>query len=159
MSPEDQSRNAREQLTTILSFFPRVDAKFSVVLGVDVAMLGYLAGRLSPFGTIGWIPWVAVGSAVVCLSTSLWHLYQGSFPQLDGGASSLIYFGEIAKRTELKYADEYLALSQEALTKDLLGQVWRNSAILSLKFSHLVWAYRFMALGIIPWLLSLALLP
>lgn len=41
--------------------------------------------------------------------------------------------------------------------KDLLGQVWRNSCILTAKFDALKWAFILMALAIIPWGATVAL--
>jgi len=35
-----------DELVLVLSFFPRVDAKASVVLAVDTGMVGYLAAHL-----------------------------------------------------------------------------------------------------------------
>ena len=58
----------------------------------------------------------------------------------------------------MQFVDEFTMASAEALTKDLLGQVWRNSQILLQKFDHLTWAYRFMALSVIPWVVAIVLL-
>lgn len=149
---------ARDQLALVLGFFPRVDAKLSVVLGIDIAMLGYMASKVPPWSSIGQSAWIALGTTTVLLVASLWHLYQGSFPNLEGGGGSLVYFGEIAKRTEARFIEEYRALTEEGLAKDLLGQAWRNSEILRQKFSHLVWAYRFMGLASFAWASALVLL-
>ncbi len=46
---------ARDQLNLVLGFFPRVDAKASVVLAVDTGMAGYLASRLpAPKFVLSW---------------------------------------------------------------------------------------------------------
>ena len=42
-SPQDERKEARDQLTLILSFFSRVDAKASALLAIDTGMLAVLA--------------------------------------------------------------------------------------------------------------------
>jgi len=61
-----------------------------------------------------------------------------------------VYFREIAKRTEAKFIDEFLAQDETVYVKDVLGQVWRNSQILDEKFNHLKRAFVFMALAALP---------
>ena len=82
----------------------------------------------------------------------------GAFPSLEGGRGSLIYFREIAKRKEAQYAEEFRSISEEDYLKDLLGQVWRNSEILTEKFDHISTAFNWTAFSILPWVGSLVLL-
>lgn len=158
MDSEARLKSARDQLALVLSFFPRVDAKLSVVLGIDLAMLGFLASRLPDISVAG--HWILGTSAATTLliGFSLWHLYEGSFPSLAGGNGSLVYFRAIAERTEAKYIAEYNALSSDLMSSDVLGQVWRNSEILRKKFDSLVAAYKCMAIAVIFWLTSLVLI-
>jgi len=44
-SPQDQRKEARDQLTLILSFFSRVDAKASALLAINTGMLAILASN------------------------------------------------------------------------------------------------------------------
>jgi len=156
MNPESARGNAKEQLNLVLSFFSRVDAKASVVLAVDTGMAGYLASRFPPPKTMATWELLAPCMAFVLIGISLWHLYKGAFPNLGGGNLSLIYFREIAKRTEAKFIDEFTAQSESNYVKDVLGQVWRNSEILVEKFNHLKSAFIFMALAVLPWTVALA---
>ena len=80
-----------------------------------------------------------------------------AFPTLRGGHKSLIYFREIARRTESNFIDEFVEQEEGARIKDLLGQVWRNSCILTSKFDSLKWAFILVALAIIPWATAVAL--
>jgi hypothetical protein len=146
---------ARNQLNLVLSFFSRVDAKASVVLAVNTGMAGYLASKFPSPSTVSRFE-VIVGLAVfVLIGLSLWHLYKVAFPNLVGGHQSLVYFREIAQRTEAKYIDEFSTQSESELAKDLLGQAWRNSEILTQKFSHLKSAFLFMAIALFPWIIAL----
>jgi hypothetical protein len=81
----------------------------------------------------------------------------GGFPNLKGGEASLVYFREIAKLREHSFIEKFSAQSEKQYANDLLAQVWRNSQILSTKFDSLKLAFTFMALAILPWIVSLVL--
>jgi hypothetical protein len=145
---------AAEQLDRVLAFFPRADAKGSVLLAVDTGMLAVLASNCPPVSAFDW--WMLIPILpLVLLGISLFHLYLGAFPSLKGGEESLIYFREIAKKREQPFIDAFTAQTEEAYVKDLLGQVWRNSQILTMKFDRISSAFNFMALALVPWLGSL----
>jgi Family of unknown function (DUF5706) len=156
-SPQDERKEARDQLTLILSFFSRVDAKASALLAIDTGMLAVLATNAPPIAAITPLSGVLAGVTVAVLAASLWFLYRVAFPALDGGHESLIYFREIAKRTESNFIDAFSAQEEVPRVKDLLGQVWRNSCILTAKFDALKRAFILMALAIIPWAIAVAL--
>jgi hypothetical protein len=142
---------AASQLDRVLEFFPRADAKGSVLLAVDTGMLAVLASNLPASNSFDRMLLVII-VPVFLIGGSLWHLYLGAFPSLDGGHDSLIYFREIAKRTESRFIEEFSTQSNEGYVKYLLSQVWRNSEILRQKFNHISSAFNWMALGILPWL-------
>jgi hypothetical protein len=148
---------AKSQLDLVLGFFPRVDAKFSVVLGLDLGMLGVLASNVpSSWAAVqGATGCVVVGFAVA-LIFSLVQLYRGSYPNVKGGEGSVIFFGHIANQTEHKFIESFKELTNERLADELLGQAWRNSKILQEKINALRWAYIFMAVAIVPWVVVLA---
>lgn len=155
MTTAQQLELAKDQLTRVQSFFSRVDAKHSVVLAVDTGMLAFLAGRAPAWSVAhGWQLLFPI-AATLCLANSIRYLYMSGHPTLTGGHNSIVYFREIAKRTETGYLEDFLGYSEEEYTKDLLAQVWRNSEILSSKFDHLQNALRYLAIAILPWLLSL----
>jgi hypothetical protein len=155
--PNDLAKDARDQLGLVLGFFPRVDAKASVVLAINTGMLAVLSSKVSPLETMPVVAIVAASVCILMLAGSFWFLYKVAFPALDGGHQSLVYFREIAKRTEAKFIEEFIDQDPAARARDLLGQVWRNSEILKLKFDALRWAFVLMALGIAPWVVSVSL--
>jgi hypothetical protein len=157
MEHKHLSEAAVTQLDRILAFFPRADAKASVLLAVDTGMLAILAGNFPPSSSFDLIILTTL-LPVSLLGISLWHLYMGAFPRLKGGQGSLVYFREISNRTEARFIEEFTAQSDEAHVKDLLSQVWRNSEILKEKFDHISSAFNWMALAIPPWLGSIVLL-
>ena len=146
---------AKDQLNLVLSFFPRVDAKASVVLAVNTAMLGYLASRIPSPATIAAWQLIAPAVAFALLGISFVYLYKGAFPNLQGGNDSLVYFFQIGSKTEAKFLQEFSALSESAYANELLGQTWRNSQILATKFKCLKSAFIFLAVAVVPWTISL----
>jgi len=156
-SPQDERKEARDQLTLVLSFFPRVDAKASAILAINTGMLAVLASNAPPVLNMNVFSYVLAGMTVAMIAGSLWFLYRVAFPALAGGHQSLIYFREIARRTESSYIDEFVAQEEAIRIKDVLGQVWRNSCILTSKFDSLRWAFILMALSIIPWVTAVSL--
>lgn len=155
MEQKALSSASRDELALILSFFPRVDAKASVVLAVDTGMVGYLAAHLPGLDSVRWWEFLAPGCAILLLAWSFWHLYKGAFPQLKGGEGSLVYFKEVAGRTETKFVDEFVGQLESEYVKDVLGQAWRNSQILKQKFEDLRRAFVLMAIAVFPWTVSL----
>ncbi len=69
----------------------------------------------------------------------------------------MVYFRQIAGRTEARFLEAYVGQSEEALRTDLLTQVWRNSEILAAKYDNLKLAFIFMALALLPWAATLAM--
>lgn len=151
------SEIAETQLDRVLAFFSRADAKGSVLLAVDTGMLAILASNYPLSGSFDRMLLITL-IPVLLIGISLWHLYMGAFPSLKGGHDSLIYFREIAKRTESRFIEQFTTQSEEAYLNDLLSQIWRNSEILKEKFNHISSAFNWMALAILPWLGSLVLL-
>ncbi|MFY9619724.1 MAG: Pycsar system effector family protein [Pyrinomonadaceae bacterium] len=149
---------ARDQLNRVLGFFPRVDAKISVLLSVDIAMLALLASR-APIKELTWnsLPaWVAILSLAL-IALSLIFLYQASFPRLLGGQRSLLYFRGIVRRKESEFIDEFTQLSDEDYLRDILSQIWRNSEILKQKYDYLKYSFIALICALPPWLMALAM--
>ncbi len=148
---------SKDQLDRVLSFFPRVDSKLSVILAVDTGMLAVLATDAPPLKALTWPMSTSAGICVVLLGVSIVFLYRGAFPSLKGGNSSLVYFRQIAGRTEHHFIEQFKQQNEDGHVNDLLAQVWRNSEILTAKFDALKAAFTFLALALLPWLAALAL--
>jgi hypothetical protein len=120
-------------------------------------MLALLATRAFPFIGLRW-ELLPAGVTLLLIALSLWHVYKEGFPSLDGGEESLLYFREVATRTEAKYLEAWKAMTDDQYLADLLGQAWRNSVILTQKFDHIRLALTWLALAIPFWLGSLVIL-
>ena len=146
---------AEKQLDRIMGFFPRVDAKGSFLFALNTGMLAFLFLNLRPTDLNAWFLALPAGVAIVTLAASLINLYRSAYPSLKGGAELLIYFREIAKRTEAKYIDAFTKQT-DAYVRDVMGQVWRNSEILTIKYDAVKLAFILTAFTIIPWSIFLS---
>jgi hypothetical protein len=132
-----------------------VETKVSFLLAMNFGLLAILALNLQIVDFFLWYLIIPAVSAVMLTAASVYFIYRSTFPQLKGGENSLIYFREIAKKTEAGFIAEVLAQDDEQYARDLLGQVWRNSEILKLKFDAMKIAFILSTLALVPWLLFL----
>lgn len=161
MDPKLLRETAGSRLSLVLGFFPRVESRLTLVLGVDLSMLALLVSAAPPVAK-----WNAVAAIVlvpgICITVSLYHVWQGLFPDvrggvIPGGKTSLIFFGTIAARTETAFVADANSQTDEEHVSDLLGQIWTNSKILSIKFECLKSSFLWMLVAIVPWMVTLAL--
>jgi hypothetical protein len=158
MNDDHLLESSNKQLDRVLGFFPRVDAKASVVLAVDTGMVAFLAAKMPPLRILIWPDIAIAAAAFLLLGASFWHLYKGAFPKLEGGAESLVYFREIAKRREAPFIEAFSKQTPADHARDLLGQTWRNAQILTTKYDQVRLAFIFLALAVPAWVASLILL-
>lgn len=75
---------SKDGLERILGFFPRVDTVSSIILATDIGMVAVLASNAPPLKSFSWYTGFA-GLPILLIGISLWHLYRGAFPRLEGG--------------------------------------------------------------------------
>jgi hypothetical protein len=155
MDKDERRALAESSLDRIHEFFPRVDTKASFVFALDTGMLASIALNLEAADFYVRHLLILGAVSVGLLFTSLYFIYRCQFPQLDGGSGSKIYFKEIATRPETKFIEEFMEETDQGMTKDLLGQVWRNSEILRQKYVALKYAFILTAIAVVPWFLFL----
>jgi pycsar effector protein len=149
-------RHAIAQLKLILGFFPRVERALSLVLAIDLALVGTLAvnapalAKMNPYLLFAIVPLLFVCASLV-------EVYRGFFPRLGGPDDSLVYFRCIAARSESRFMDEWLARSDADHARDYLSEVWQNSAILKAKYDRLEKSFVLLAWSLPTWLITLAM--
>lgn len=143
------------QLDRTHAFFPRIDGKVTALFAIASAQIAVAVLNISYDDLKVW--WITVPAAVFLLiiGWAIICLYWCAFPHLDGGQASLVYFREIAKLREADYSERYLALNEDDLRKDVVGQIWRNSQIVATKFKYLKNATVAQIVSLIPWTLLL----
>jgi hypothetical protein len=138
------------QLTRVLSFFPRVDVKATGLFTVNSAILTISALNVEAGDLARWQIAVPGAFVIVALVASYAFLYQCNFPDIKGGQGSLVYFTAISERTESNYKTELEAAGEEEYRADLIGQIWRNSQILSEKYKAVAMATRLTLAALVP---------
>ena len=77
MNSDERLKAARDQLTLVLSFFSRAETKLSVVLGIDIGMLGFLASRFPKPESITIDGWLALTAFVLFNFLTMGQLLTG----------------------------------------------------------------------------------
>jgi hypothetical protein len=157
-SQNDRVSAAWQQLNLVLGFFSRIDTKLSVVLGINLGMLALLATRMPALKDLTPLAAASGIAFAIALCFSFRHLWIGSFPHLEGGTNSLVYFRSIAQMKESEFRIAYGSLSSDELANDLLNQCWRNSKILTCKFHSLRYSYIATLCAVIPWMMLIVIL-
>jgi hypothetical protein len=145
------SKTASDQLNRILTFFPRVDNRASLLFTVNSALLGVLAAGFHPEQIQDWYVLIPAGLTLGALVYSFGSLYLCAYPNTKGGNGSNVYFESIARKTESAFVDEFRKLDEEEWLRDLSAQIWRNSEILSLKYKYLKHSMRSTIISLLPW--------
>ena len=158
-SPEERAKYASAQLSLVLSFFSRVDSRLALIVGVDISMVAFLASVLPPVNKWDAHTLITLLPAF-CIGMSLYNAREALFPDLKGGMledgkTSLVFFGTVSKRSEREFIDAFNTQTTHDYARDLLGQVWRNSKILSVKFERLKNAFFWMLAALPAWLVAL----
>lgn len=155
MENKERLALAERQLDRTQLFFPRVDSKETGLFAVAAAEMALLLVNVNFDDLKIWYVAIPVVFTVLLLLWVFACLHRCAHPETRGGAGSLIYFQEIAARTETNYVMEYLASTEESLTANIAGQTWRNSEILKHKFDCVKKASVALACSLLPFFLAL----
>lgn len=155
MSLGERLRLAEASLDRHLSWIQSIDSKVSLVVAVNIGMLGYLAATLpeakaSPLVTV---VLVVLGMAPNVISLACCAM--AMCPRLRSPNLSVLFFGTISAHSPEEYTRRLKALTGEEYLADLLLQVHRNAAIASAKFGLVKQGTLWLVCGAIPWALVL----
>lgn len=158
MNEDQVIKTLEASLSRLLSWVAAAEARISLVLGLDTAMLGALA-VFAPKPQLWTIAASSFGAiAVTALALSLGSLALATFPRTDGPKKSLIFFTGIANRDSDQFHQEMKSLSVSQYIEDLSRQCHRNAEIAECKFSWVKRAQIALFFAIIPWSIALFLL-
>jgi hypothetical protein len=113
---------AEKQLERLLEWISRLDTKFNIILGVELAMLGVLATSAPAHAFWSWLTYLLFGITVFFIGSSLYSLYQANRPYLVGPKNSLIFFSSVANLSIDSYRTKFFRLTQQEYLEDLLTQ-------------------------------------
>jgi hypothetical protein len=158
MTEDQLTKTLEANLARLLQWIAAAEARTSVVLGIDTAMLGTLA-LFAPTPKA----WSTAGAAfaslaVGALGLSLAFLAAASFPRTQGPARSLLFFNGIAELGSDEYILKTRSLTSGQYLEDLSRQCHRNAQIAAIKFKWIKLSQMALFFGIIPWTVALFLL-
>lgn len=156
---KDRLTTAQWILERNLAWIAAADAKVAIIVTINVAMLGGLAG------TFGWSDahrsyWaygacimaaILSGSGVFCAAMAM-------FPRTDGPKLSLLFSVPVAGMTLPDYQEALKIRSDEQLLEDWSGQVHRNAEIAKRKFEWVRGAMIWSFLGVPAWVVAIGVM-
>lgn len=151
------SQTAERQLDRVMGFFPRVDNKASALFAINSTLLGVLAAWLDLADFYTWYIGLCAALAAAAIVYSFAHIYFCAYPHLKGGGGSRVYFQSIAQQTESAFVDEFANINEAQWMKDISAQIWRNSEILSIKYSSLKHSFIATLVALAPWTIAVFL--
>ncbi len=155
MDDSTSADEANQQLDRVLGFFPRVESKASALFAMNTGVLAVAALNFQPSDISVWFLALPAALGLGLTVASIFYVYRITFPDLAGGQGSLIYFREIAANTEANYIKRFRERNESEHLNDILGQVWRNSEILKLKFDAMKMAFTLLVFSLVPWAIFL----
>lgn len=141
-----------------LDWIKAVDVKTSILIGIDLAMLGVLAA-VAPatkdltFGKLG----ILVLSSVP-LAMSLVACLLATMPRLDGPEGSMIFFGGICKRTRDAHRAAARERADEERWQDVCDQTHQNAVIADWKYAKVRMGFYWLFASAPFWLISIYVL-
>jgi len=156
---KDRLVTAQWILERNLAWIAAADAKVAIIVTINIAMLGGLAG------TFGWSDahrtdwaYVACIAAVVLSGSGVFCAAMAMFPRTDGPKQSLLFSVPVACMSLSDYQAALGVRSDEQLLDDWVGQVHRNAEIAKSKFEWVRVAMIWSFLGVPAWVVAIGVM-
>jgi hypothetical protein len=154
-SISEATAHAETNLQRQLEWIGRYDTRSATLLGINIAMLGFLSSELPKLADCNAFAGFAAALAVIALCASLISIYLGQYPRTNSPNASLIFFGTIAKLDRDAFSTDFCARTAREHLADLCDQTHANAVIIAKKFEHLKRALILLLLGAAPWTLAI----
>lgn len=145
-------------LARLLDWINKVDTKITLIMAIDIAMLGILFSEAPSVSDYSTVLIICLVFSTITIFISLLFLLFSTFPITRGPDDSMIYFGKIVNKTLEEYESDLGAYQEENYIEDLIQQCHRNAEIANRKYKLLQRSLRALFVCIIPWLISLYLI-
>lgn len=133
------------------------DAKISMLLPINTAMLAVLAAHLAQahLTVVHWA--LAIAASVPC-AVSFTLAVLAVMPHIRDDGNSLIYFTDIARRPRDDFRSQIRALEEDAHLEDLAAQVHLSAWLAREKMRHARNSYRALFIALPFWVGAIYLL-
>lgn len=85
------------QLDRVLGFFPRIEARINGLFGLNTLVLAVGALNISVSDLKLWYVTIPGAVAALALAMSYVFLFRANFPDVRGGAGSLVFFAAMCR--------------------------------------------------------------
>lgn len=155
----ERIRYAQWVLERTLAFISAAEVKVSVIVTINLAMLGGMGGAFMPTQSAvrGWPLYFSV-VAYILLAASLIGCAWALIPRTKGPEKSYVFFDRIGKSPQKAYFTDFSQAGEDAILKDLLAQIHINSQIACKKYASIRICMILSFVSIIPWSLSMFIL-
>ena len=156
---QDRLTTAQWILERNLAWIAAADAKVAIIITINVAMLGGLAGT---FGSTDahrtfWT-YLACMMAVILSGSGVFCASMAMFPRTGGPKQSLLFSVPVAGMSLPDYQAALKERSSEQLLDDWAGQVHRNAEIAKSKFKWVRVAMIWSFLGVPAWVVAIGVM-
>lgn len=138
-----------------LDWIGRYNSRSATILGIAIAMLGFLATEAPPPHKWEIHCFLAAIAAAVPLAVCLQKIYSGQYPNTNSPNKSLVYFGTIAKFKFDDFVAKCKEQSDEQYFSDLCYQTHINSSLMAKKFTALKLALRWLLIAVPFWSIAI----
>ena len=161
MNRERRLHSHYESLTRVIQFTRTADSKAAPVLALQVVLLGglgprydeiYLLATSGPWFWEGALACILVASYLILLSTVVCLSAMVYMPMSPRTGNSLIFFEDISAMDFEDFLAKGQAASGDLIETQLLDQIFRVSAVASLKMRRVRWAIMLSLPTILFWL-------
>jgi hypothetical protein len=151
----ERIKYAQWVLERTLTAIGAAEVKLSVVITINLAMLGGLGNAFTPHQSIHDWHLLTVIVASTTIFASLICCALALIPRMQGPERSFIFFGRIGKRLQKTYFTDFSQAGEDAILNDLLAQIHRNSEIACKKFDLIRISMLWSFVSIPPWFVSM----
>lgn len=156
---KDRLPTAQWILERNLAWIAAADAKVAIIVTINTAMLGGLAG------TFGWTDahrtcWAYLAGLVAFLlsGTGVFCAAMAMFPRTNGPKQSLLFSVPVAGMPLSDYQAALRDRTDDQLLEDFAGQVHRNAEIAKSKFEWVRLAMIWSFLGMPAWVVAIGVM-
>jgi hypothetical protein len=144
-----------QNLQRQLDWSGRYDSRSATILGLGIAMLGFLATEAPPPAAWDCACIIASMATSMIIAGSLYYVYQGQYPRTEPANESLIYFGSIAKLDQQTFKSKVSCQTDDEHFDDLCHQAHLNARLMTSKFASLRSAFVTLVIAVPPWIATI----
>lgn len=151
MDIQKQLETADRHLANILTYYPRVDGRVSAIFAISTGQIVVSAVNFSAITSGDKYSVYLFATFLVFTFAIHIFLYLCTFPTLNGGSHTNMFFGHISKMGESDFVENYREMSEDDFLRDLTKQIWRSSHILTAKYKNLRHATVALGFATVAW--------